>query len=165
MMKDMRRIAALFVEFKRSFTEGATRLHTEGATTDPRPAPTVADMMMQRNFREVEHAVKGCTVNYDKAGSADYRNVLFYLLRRASRLLEISYLAAGKADEATEVNLFVKVLLLNRRRVFGEDACACAPEQVQETTVERPTTLPSVENPVQMDRDDAGNKANVIVFV
>ena len=67
-------------------------------------------------------------------------------------MVEISYLAAGKADEATEVNLFVKVLLLNRRRVFGG-----ALEQIhQEKTVESPTP-PPVEDHVQMDHDNAGN--------
>jgi len=103
-MSDKRRIASLFLEFKKLIPD----------------ASATPEMLRRQNFDELIQAIQTYTVNASKDVKAGLKAALYYLLKKFATIAKASHLMRNRDDEAGKINKFLDVLALNKKLVFGD---------------------------------------------
>lgn len=124
---DMRRVANIFVEFKR-------KCAGEVEVSD------AADIFIRSNFNYLIEAIESYTMSLKNTLKSGLKISLYYLLRKMAKFQRANYLMKDKDDLATEVEKFQEGLSLNQQLVFG-DAVYNLNRKRQET-LRRPDQLP-----------------------
>ena len=105
-MSDMRRLANLFLKFKE-------------AKVSPEEC-SVIHMFQRDNFDYLERAIKETTIRTDNSMKSGLKVALFYLIKKACKIVKGSFLVAEDDASASEVGKFVEVLELHYNLVFGD---------------------------------------------
>jgi hypothetical protein len=128
-MSDMRRLAYLFLAFKKT---------CESAGVD---VLSSNDMLNRTNFPYLEDAIlqyTGSSVGELKAG---LKTALNYLLKRFSKVAKASLLVRGEDEKASEIDKFLDVFQLNQNHIFGDATYKF--NRSRQEKLRRPTQLPS----------------------
>ena len=121
---DMRHLTQLYV----GFNEKVTNAKPE-------------DMFVRSNLRMLEAAIEKCTESVDTGEKSGLKIALYYLLKKAAKILKASYLMDDEDDKAAEIDKFVHVLALNENILFGSAVYAL--NQRRQTRLRRPAQLPA----------------------
>ncbi|KAJ8046374.1 hypothetical protein HOLleu_05024 [Holothuria leucospilota] len=112
-MSDMRRLASLYKCFKEQ-----SKIHS---TFEVEESGTSQDMFRRRSFNVLIEAIHSYTSNEGKAGvKSGLKLGLYYLLKKASKVIKATHLMEEKDSEASEIDKFISVLELNYNFVFGD---------------------------------------------
>ena len=112
---DMRRLATLFLNFKKAGQEAQLR------GENPKPVSfEFVDMFNRQNFTCFESAIREGTVRSDESMKSGLKIALFYLVKKASKIVKASYLVKRDDIAAAEVGMFVEVLNMNYNFLFGD---------------------------------------------
>jgi len=126
-MADMRRIALLFLEFKKLQTSSDT-----------------SEMLIRKNFEYFVRAVHSYTVTEQKEVKAGLKTALYYLIKKFACVVKASYLMQNHDDAATEIDRFLDVFALNKKLVFGDATYIL--NKNRQINLRRPQSLPSEQD-------------------
>ncbi|XP_033125442.1 uncharacterized protein LOC117123571 isoform X2 [Anneissia japonica] len=107
---DMRQLASLYIFFKDSEKSLGELTVMKG---------NISDMLRSGNFQHLENAVRNYARNNTKSQSAGLKQVLYDLLKFASKIVKAIYLLEDEDSLAAEVDKFVADLEINKDIVFG----------------------------------------------
>jgi len=114
-MSDMRRLATLYMNFRNA----GRKVQVDNGNLSPVNLQ-FADMFNRSNFTILESAVKECTVRLDESMKSGLKIALFYLMKKAAKILKVAYLVKMNDASAAEVGMFVEVLNMNFNFLFGD---------------------------------------------
>ena len=140
-MQDMRRLAHLFLEFKRQCTAG----HVEVPTS-------AADILVRSNFEILRTAVKVYTAaeNSDDGIKAGLKHHVFYLLTKFGKFQKIVYLIEENESKAKDVENFLEVLSLNSKDMMGDALFKL--HKNRQIRLRKPQEMPSEEDMMKVRR-------------
>ena len=104
-MQDMRRLAHLFLEFKKQCAAAEVQVPT-----------SAADILVRSNFEILRKAVKVYTAaDSDDDIKAGLKHHVFYLLTNFGKFQKVAYLTEDNESKANDVENFLEVLSLNSK--------------------------------------------------
>ncbi len=111
-MSDMRRLASLYIIFQEQH-----KMHS----ITPLDSNTAADMFYRKNFEVLREAILLYTTHLDSAElKSGLKSAVYYLVKKACKIIKATHLVAGRDEEATEIDKFAAVLGLNYEFLFGD---------------------------------------------
>jgi len=127
-MADMRRIALLFLEFK--------KLHPSSSET--------SEMLERKNFEYFTRAVHSYTQTEQKDVKAGLKTALYYLIKKFACIVKASYLMKNHDETAAEIDRFLDVFALNKKLIFGDATYIL--NKNRQVNLRRPQSLPSEQD-------------------
>ena len=144
---DMRRIANMYVIFCQQ--EGTELEHGNAL-----------DMFNRSNFSNLCQSIEQYTTTADCQIKAGLKQNLFYLLKRASKVMKGYFLTNKKDDQADELDKFVSVLEMMEDFIFGDATYVL--NQNRNIRLRKPSELPD-ERDVAKFKDHVIERMKVLV--
>jgi hypothetical protein len=130
-MTDMRRIAALYTEFKSRANTPPTLVGSE-------------DMLIRRNFSVLTESIFAYTLTDTEETKAGLKNALFYLIKKFAKIQKAVSLMNDNDQNAAEIDKFLEVLSLNGNFIFGDATYTL--NRNRQTKLRKPDKLPLEED-------------------
>lgn len=138
-MTSMRRLSALYLLFLKQQEELGVVKQREG---------NVADMFIRANFTHLEQAVIEYTTKGFGNSTDDLKHglktAIYYLIKKACKLIKGMYLIDDEDDKASDVDKFIDVFELSHDYLFGDATYAM--NRNRNEKLRKPEALPLEED-------------------
>lgn len=149
-MMDMRRLAGLFIKFRKHLPADVDKETVE-----------LVDMFRRKNFHSFEMAVKEYTT---RNGGTDIKSGLkmsvYYLIKKSAKILKAIFYIKEDDKTSEEIDKFVNVLSVNQNMLFGDAQYHI--NKARQIKLRRPEQLPP-DSDVSKLRQYTVNRMKVIV--
>ena len=135
-MASMRQLGFLFLAFKAVDSQVTLSNQANGSATEP----NASEMFQRKNFLRLESAIEAFTKNNDGSLKTGKKISLFYLLKKAAKILKGTYLVQDNESAARDVENFVQVLDYNSSIVFGDTTYEL--NKSKNTNLRKPQRMP-----------------------